>query len=63
MKLVCDCGNEANFNTIDEETKKEYDVTDDEGQYCTIKNFRMWETCDTVGIVCEKCGKAIWLFV
>lgn len=39
MKIICDCGNEEEFNTIDEETGKQTRITDDEGQYATIKNF------------------------
>ena len=62
MKIICDCGNENTFNTIDEETEKETNITEDEGQYATIDGFRFWETHDQVGIVCEKCGKAIWIF-
>jgi hypothetical protein len=62
MKIICDCGNEDIFNTIDEDTGKESSFTDGEGQYATIDNFRFWEMHDVVGIVCEKCGKSIWLF-
>lgn len=62
MKIVCDCGNEAEFNTIDEDTGEQTRVTEGEGQYATIKGFDFWETHDEVGIVCNKCGKAIWLF-
>lgn len=62
MKIICDCGNEETFNTIDKETGEQTRVYEDEGQYATIETFRLWETHDQVGIVCEKCGKAIWLF-
>jgi hypothetical protein len=62
VKIVCDCGNEAIFNTIDEETGEERKSIEDEGQYVTIEGFRFWQTQDVVGIVCEKCGKDIWLF-
>lgn len=62
MKIICDCGNEEEFNTIDEETGKENEISEDEGQYATIKNFEFWENHDVVGIVCSKCGKEIWLF-
>jgi len=62
MKIICDCGNEEIFNTISKDTGEENSITEDEGQYSTIDNFRFWETHDVVGIVCEKCGKAIWLF-
>lgn len=63
MKLVCECGNEAVFNTKDEEGK-ENRVDESEGQYATLKpdTFRFWEAHDQVGIVCEQCNKAIWLF-
>ncbi|MFR2887957.1 MAG: hypothetical protein ACLTDM_07175 [Clostridium butyricum] len=62
MKLICDCGNEEEFNTIDEETGEEGLFFEDEGQYARIDNFRFWEQHDQVGIVCEKCGKSIWMF-
>lgn len=62
MKLTCDCGNEQLFNTIDEETGRQTNIIEGEGQYAKIDTFRLWEMHDTVGIVCEKCGKMIWLF-
>lgn len=62
MKLICDCGNEQEFNTIDEETGEQTSYREDEGQYATIESFSLWETHDVVGIVCDKCKKAIWMF-
>lgn len=62
MKLICDCGNEQEFNTIDEETGEQTTCTEDEGQYARIKSFTFWQCHDVVGIVCDKCEKAIWLF-
>lgn len=62
MKLICDCGNEERFNTINEETGEENSIIEGEGQYVTINSFHFWETHDQVGIVCKKCRKAIWLF-
>lgn len=62
MKIICDCGNENKFNTIDEETGKQTNVIENEGQYARVEDFRFWQMHDTVGIVCEKCNKAIWLF-
>lgn len=62
MKIMCDCGNIEEFNTIDEETGEQTPVREDEGQYATIEKFDFWETHEQVGIVCKKCGKAIWLF-
>ena len=62
MKIMCDCGNVDEFNTIDEETGQQTTNTEDEGQYATIEKFDFWEAHDQVGIVCKKCGKAIWLF-
>ena len=40
-------------------------VAEDEGQYATTDDsrFMLWESHDVVGIVCGKCGKAIWTFV
>lgn len=62
MKLICDCGNEEEFNTIDKETGQPNSITEDEGQYATIENFVLWQNDYEVGIVCSKCGKAIWMF-
>lgn len=64
MKIICDCGNEAEFCTIDEDTGEQTRIDEDEGQYATvdIQKFNFWETHDVVGIKCEKCDKAIWLF-
>ena len=62
MKLICDCGNEDIFNTIDEETGEETIITESEGQYTTIEKFDFWQMHDMVGIICNKCGKEIWLF-
>ncbi|KEI95106.1 hypothetical protein N496_19305 (plasmid) [Clostridium botulinum A2B3 87] len=62
MKLICDCGNEEEFNTIDEETGEQTTIREDEGQYARIESFEFWEQHDVVGIMCSKCGKAIWLF-
>ena len=62
MKLICDCGNEQEFNTIDKETGQPNKITEDEGQYATIDGFEFWQQHDVVGIVCDKCKKAIWLF-
>ena len=46
MKIVCDCGNEQEFNTIDFDTKKQTDITEGEGQYARIVDFRFWEIHD-----------------
>lgn len=62
MKLICDCGNEEEFNTISRDTGQPNDITEDEGQYATIENFALWQTDYEVGIVCSKCGKSIWMF-
>ena len=62
MKLVCDCGNEDIFNTIDEDTGEETDYCEEEGQYATIEKFDLWERHDVVGVVCDKCKKAVWIF-
>ncbi|MDF2879585.1 MAG: hypothetical protein K0R54_142 [Clostridiaceae bacterium] len=62
MKLICDCGNETIFNTIDIDTGEETSITEGEGQYVTVENFRFWQMHDVVGVVCEKCEKALWLF-
>lgn len=62
MKIMCDCGNIDEFNTINEDTGEQTINTEDEGQYATIRKFDFWEEHDRVGIVCKKCKKAIWLF-
>lgn len=64
MKIVCDCGNEAEFNTVNEDTKEQNAYTEDEGQYATvdIAKFNFWQAHDVVGVVCKKCEKDIWLF-
>lgn len=60
MKIVCECGNEASFDTNGEET--EYD--EDEGQYATLKplTLSIWQDHDVVGIYCNKCDKGVWVF-
>lgn len=62
MKLVCDCGNEEEFNTIDPETGKETENIEDEGQFARIKEFEICKESYHVYIACKKCGKAIWVF-
>lgn len=63
MKITCDCGNEVTFNTINEDTGEESTISEDEGQYATTDGrFRFWSAHDVVGMVCEECDKALWLF-
>lgn len=62
IKLICDCGNEGEFTTVDDETGEQTSVTEDEGQYAKINSFEFWQQHDVVGCVCSKCGKAIWMF-
>lgn len=62
MKIICDCGNDDFFNTIDEETGEETETTECEGQYATINKFGFWQTHDVVGVFCKKCNKSVWLF-
>lgn len=64
IKLICDCGNEIEFDTIDEETGQQTSITEDEGQYATLdySKFNLWQMHDVVGIVCKKCDKSIWCF-
>lgn len=52
------------FDAIDGETGKQTEWDEDDGQYAKtdVDKFRFWEAHDTVGIVCEKCGRAIWFF-
>lgn len=64
MKVVCDCGNESELNTIDADTGEENVVCEDEGQYARLKpkTFTFWEEHDKVGVACDKCEKGVWLF-
>ena len=64
MKIICDCGNETAFNTIDEDTGFENAIDETNGQYITLKpdTFTLWEQHDVVGIKCDKCDKAFWMF-
>lgn len=62
MKIICDCGNEEEFSTIDSDTGMETGIDAEEGQYATIRKFTFWERHDQVGIECDKCKKAIWMF-
>lgn len=58
MKLVCDCGNEATFEPHKDMEEDEYGVyvnTD-------TKKFSFWAEHEKTGMVCQKCGKAIWYF-
>jgi len=64
MKIICECGNEMKFNTVDADTGEEHPYTDGEGQYANgdFAKFEIWEMHDVVGIVCRKCDKDIWMF-
>lgn len=64
MKIICDCGNEAEFSMINEDTGEPNDYTDGEGLYVTvdISKFSFWQQHDVVGAVCKKCDKDVWLF-
>ena len=65
MRLICDCGNDMEFNTVDEETGEQTPIEDEcEGQYATVEHsqFELWGRHDVVGIICHKCDKAIWLY-
>ena len=62
MKIVCDCGNEDNL--IIPKDREDHSITE-EGLY-VVKDkdtFDFWERHDMVGIVCNKCKRAIWMFV
>jgi hypothetical protein len=62
MKLVCDCGNEMEFITIDPDTGKEYEEDYDYGVYATkdSNKFETWAAHDQAGFTCRKCKKSIW---
>jgi DNA-directed RNA polymerase subunit M/transcription elongation factor TFIIS len=63
MKLVCSCGNETEFDPIDEDTGKEREESEN-GQYTTkdITKFDFWASHDEAGFTCSKCGLSIWYF-
>ena len=62
MRLICDCGNEIHL--VEPENKEERSESE-EGVYVVMEpyTFEFWERHDQVGIVCNKCDKAIWMFV
>jgi hypothetical protein len=62
MKIICECGNEAKLNTTDVDTGEETEFTEGEGQYATVDTFTFWQQHDVVGVVCDKCEKALWMF-
>lgn len=64
LKITCDCGNEMKFNTTNEGTGEENETTEREGQYVTAdqNKYSFWQQHDVVGVICEQCDKAIWLF-
>lgn len=58
MKLICDCGNEMEF-------EESMDRVDDEyGLYVKTDydKFDKFAIHDQAGFTCKKCDKAIWLF-
>ena len=60
MKVICDCGAVIDLiEDVDDECESEY------GTYVTESSgdIRFWEEHDIVGIVCERCKKAVWTFV
>lgn len=61
MKLVCECGNEMEFNTVNKETGEEHH-SDDRGQFSTtdFEKFSHWAEHDIAGFTCSCCGKSVW---
>lgn len=60
MKIVCDCGNEAEFipdgeDPIFDEWKGEY-------TFLNSSIIDSWAQHDEAGFECKKCGKAIWWY-
>lgn len=68
MKLICDCGNEMKFDSIDPETNENYDLQTDYGngdeQFVSkdYSKFDFWAEHDNAGITCQLCKKDIWFF-
>lgn len=60
MKIICDCG-----TVIDLIEDEDDGYESDNGTYATTssRDIRFWEEHDVVGIVCESCKKAVWMFV
>lgn len=69
IKIICSCcDNECLFDTKDEETGLENEFAEEGsgeyGQYARkVGSFEFWSGHDIVGFICNKCGKAIWVFV
>jgi hypothetical protein len=65
MKLVCDCGNEMELKTTDEQGK-EHTPDEENGQYARTddKKFDIYADHELVTIGCksENCGKALYFF-
>ena len=63
MKITCDCGNEVKL--VQPDDAEERIVNEEEGM-CVHQNdrgkFDFWEQHDVVGIVCNECKKAVWMF-
>ena len=60
MKVICDCGAVIDLiEDADDECESEY------GTYVKeiSGDIRFWEEHDVVGIVGERCKKAVWTFV
>jgi len=62
MKIICDCGNEVNL--VEPNDGEERILDEEMGVYVTEDNstFDFWQQHDIVGMVCNKCKKAIWMF-
>jgi len=62
MKVICTCGNEVNL--IEPNDGESRTISVEKGMYVTTDNstFDFWQEHDVVGIVCNKCEKAIWMF-
>lgn len=62
MKLICDCGNECEFNTKDKDGN-ENKVIEVYGQFATIEGMNIGiDSCEQlVSITCERCGKSIFI--
>lgn len=61
MKLICECGNEMEFNTVNLETGEKNPI-DDRGQFATtdFSKFSYWAEHDIAGFECSNCKEAVW---
>lgn len=65
MKIICDCGAIHEFSDYNEDTNSKNMYDESIGAtYNTIENMTFWKVDHKgLGIMCETCKKAIWIFI